>query len=57
MSKVEITHFHLFCGLGGGAMGQTLLLAWSGQSFVLDTQPIWVRPIALAASVDVGIQQ
>jgi len=35
-------------------MGQTLLLAWSGQSFVLDTKPIWVQPIALATAVGVG---
>lgn len=33
-------------------MGTTLLLAWSGQTFVLSNQPIWVRPIAMALSVD-----
>ena len=33
-------------------MGQTLLLAWSGETFVLSSQPIWVRPMALAISVD-----
>ncbi|MGH9521403.1 MAG: hypothetical protein ACRD3E_02590, partial [Terriglobales bacterium] len=32
-------------------MGQTLLLAWSGESFQLSAQPIWVRPIAVALSV------
>lgn len=32
-------------------MGQTLLLAWSGQSFALSAQPIWVQPIAVALSV------
>jgi hypothetical protein len=90
MKAVEIRHFHLFCGLGGGArgfnrgearvgnlqarfrclggvdvdsaaiadfgraagvMGRTLLLAWSGETFVLDSQPIWVRPLAIALSV------
>lgn len=29
-------------------MGTTLLLAWSGETFTLSSQPIWVRPIALA---------
>ncbi|MFP5276950.1 MAG: DNA cytosine methyltransferase [Acidobacteriota bacterium] len=32
-------------------MGQTLLMAWSGQSFVLSTLPIWVQPVAVALSV------
>ena len=32
-------------------MGRTLLLAWSGKTFMLDSQPIWVRPIAVALSV------
>jgi len=32
-------------------MGQTLLLAWSGESFALSAQPIWVQPIAIALSV------
>ncbi len=32
-------------------MGQTLLLAWAGETFVLGATPIWVRPIALALSV------
>lgn len=35
-------------------MGTTLLLAWSGETFVLSDQPIWVQPIATAAAVDVG---
>lgn len=34
------------------AMGQTLLLAWSGESFLLSSQPIWVRPVVTALSVD-----
>jgi hypothetical protein len=38
---------HFFCGLGGGAKG----LAWSGKTFFLDAQPIWVQPIAIAISM------
>ena len=56
---LEIRHFHLFCGLGGGAaaaiasvMSQTLLLAWSGETFALSAAPIWVRPLALAVATD-----
>lgn len=33
-------------------MGTTLLLAWSGVTFMLSSQPIWVQPISLALSVD-----
>lgn len=29
-------------------MGTTLLLAWSGETFVLSNQPIWVQPVAVA---------
>jgi len=32
-------------------MGETLLLAWSGESFRLDARPVWVRPVAVALSV------
>lgn len=32
-------------------MGTTLLLAWSGETFVLSSTPIWVRPVAVALSV------
>jgi site-specific DNA-cytosine methylase len=32
-------------------MGRTLLLAWSGETFALSSTPIWVRPIAIALSV------
>ena len=32
-------------------MGTTLLLAWSGETFVLSAAPIWVRPVAVALSV------
>jgi len=35
-----------------GVMGQTLLLAWSGETFALGSTPIWVRPVATALSVD-----
>jgi site-specific DNA-cytosine methylase len=34
-----------------GVMGTTLLLAWSGETFMLSNTPIWVRPIAIALSV------
>jgi site-specific DNA-cytosine methylase len=34
-------------------MGHALLLAWSGHTFVLSSSPIWVRPIAIAITVDV----
>lgn len=33
-------------------MGQTLLLAWSGQTFVLSATPIWVRELAIGLAVD-----
>ena len=33
-------------------MGRTLLLAWSGQSFMLSSVPIWVRDVAVALTVD-----
>lgn len=32
-------------------MGTTLLLAWSGETFMLSSQPIWVRDVAVAISV------
>lgn len=35
-------------------MGTTLLLAWSGETFVLGNTPIWVRPVAVALSVQGG---
>ncbi len=37
-------------------MGTTLLLAWSGETFVLGQTPIWVRPVAVALAVDTGVQ-
>lgn len=33
-------------------MGRTLLLAWSGTSFMLSADPIWVRPLTMALAVD-----
>lgn len=38
----------------GNVMGTTLLLAWSGETFVLSASPIWVQPIAVALSVQQG---
>lgn len=32
-------------------MGTTLLLAWSGETFVLSATPIWVRPVAIALTM------
>ena len=32
-------------------MGRTLLLAWSGEGFMLSSVPIWVRPVAVALAV------
>lgn len=37
-----------------GVMGTTLLLAWSGETFMLSSQPIWVRPVAVALTVAQG---
>lgn len=35
-----------------GVMGTTLLLAMTGVTFMLSSQPIWVRDVALALAVD-----
>lgn len=35
-----------------GVMGRTLLLAWSGETFMLSAEPIWVRDVAVALAVD-----
>lgn len=35
----------------GQVMGQTILLARTGETFVLGSTPIWVRPLAVAVSV------
>ncbi|WP_046059727.1 DNA cytosine methyltransferase [Paracidovorax citrulli] len=37
----------------GTVMGQTILLARTGETFVLGSTPIWVQPLAVALSVDV----
>jgi hypothetical protein len=39
-----------------GVMGTTLLLAWSGETFMLSASPIWVRPVAIALTVAQGRQ-
>lgn len=36
-------------------MGETLLLAWAGETFSLSAKPIWVRPVAVAISVHQGL--
>lgn len=35
----------------GSVIGQTLLLAWTGETFVLGSTPIWVRDVAVALTV------
>lgn len=35
----------------GEVMGETLLLAWSGETFRLSMKPIWVQPVAVALAV------
>lgn len=37
-----------------GVMGTTLLLAMAGETFVLSSAPIWVRPVAVALTVAQG---
>jgi hypothetical protein len=32
-------------------MAETLLLAWTGETFLLSAMPIWVQPISIALSV------
>lgn len=64
ITDVEIRHFHLFCGLGGGnavppqaaqaiadLMGDTLLRSMAGETFKLSELPVWVQPVAIALSV------
>jgi site-specific DNA-cytosine methylase len=34
-----------------GVVGRALLAAWSGETFALSAEPIWVRPIAIAVAV------
>ena len=38
----------------GTVMGQTILLARSGETFALGSTPIWVRPIVAALAVATG---
>ena len=33
-------------------MARALLLAWQGETFILDAQPIWVRRLMAAVAVD-----
>lgn len=35
----------------GSVMGRTLLLAWSGETFFITDEAVWVRPIAAAISM------
>jgi site-specific DNA-cytosine methylase len=37
----------------GSVMGKALLLAWSGETFALDSLPVWVRPLAVGVAVEV----
>lgn len=34
-----------------GVMGETLLLAWSGERFAMSASPVWVAPVAAALAV------
>lgn len=36
----------------GDTMGETLLLAWTGETFVLSPEKVWVQPLRVALSVD-----
>jgi hypothetical protein len=38
-------------------MGKTILLAMSGETFMLSSTPVWVKPIAVALSVAQGARQ
>jgi site-specific DNA-cytosine methylase len=39
-----------------GVMGKTLLLAWSGTTFMLSNEPVWVQPVLAALSVK-GVEE
>ncbi|MGY2051915.1 DNA cytosine methyltransferase [Methylobacterium sp. JK268] len=39
-----------------GVIARTLLLAWAGETFLLSNEPIWVRPVAIAAAMDLPLQ-
>ncbi len=38
-----------------GVIARTLLLAKAGETFLLSSEPIWVRPVAIAASLDLPL--
>lgn len=38
-----------------GVIAKTLLLAWAGETFLLSSERIWVRPVAIAASMDLPL--
>lgn len=38
-----------------GVIARTLLLAQAGETFMLSSEPIWVQPIAIAASLDLPL--
>ncbi len=35
-----------------GVMGETLLLAWSGETFSMSSTPVWVAPVVAALAVE-----
>lgn len=34
-----------------GVMGRALLMAWTGETFSLESEPVWVQPVAIAITV------
>ncbi|BAQ44346.1 DNA cytosine methyltransferase [Methylobacterium aquaticum] len=38
-----------------GVIARTLLLAWAGETFLLSSERIWVRDVAIAASMDLPL--
>ncbi|MFD1260448.1 MULTISPECIES: hypothetical protein [Entomomonas] len=50
-NEVSVFHKHVLA-IAAEVMGTTLLLANSGEIFVLSNTPIWVRPIAVALSLN-----
>ncbi|ACL57888.1 DNA cytosine methyltransferase [Methylobacterium nodulans] len=38
-----------------GVIARTLLLAWAGETFLLSNEPIWVRPVAIAAAMELPL--
>ncbi|WP_434619305.1 DNA cytosine methyltransferase [Azospirillum sp. B2RO_4] len=39
-----------------GVIARTLLLAWSGETFVMSCDPVWVQPLTIALAVDTSAQ-